>query len=402
MVQELDTSTTNEKTLALIKPDAVSGGHVRSILHAIQGAGFQVCARKELVLTASQAKVFYAEHEGKPFYDGLVKFMTSGPVYAMVLSKTGAIAAWRSLMGPTDTKSAREMAPFSLRAKFGTDGTRNACHGSDSPKSARREILFFFPNVSPAPGSLLNEIEMRRYVKTALEPILTRALTQLCKDKPSAGKLESVQFLAHWLLENNPAKPRVLAPFEGDEDAFLADEEEENEEDALLFEHASAAPSGEAEEVSGEAFTAAQEDEIELMEYEASVLKIQSHYRGFVARKNVTALKQNKVVLVQSHASDEVPGAPVGDADDEMQVTIAATKIQSQFRGMKARNNVKNIKEEHKAASKLQAGFRGMKARSEVRGIRNEQAEAATKVQAGFRGMKARKQVKTLKSEKAA
>lgn len=83
-------------------------------------------------LTRRRAEEFYAEHAGKPFFAGLVEFMTSGPIYALCLAKAHAIHAWRAAMGPTNSEKARETAPKSLRALFGTDGRRNACHGSDS------------------------------------------------------------------------------------------------------------------------------------------------------------------------------------------------------------------------------------------------------------------------------
>ena len=90
---------------------------------------------------------FYGEHEGKPFFETLIGFMTSGHVTALCLSKEDAIKGWRALMGPTNSLKAREEAPTSLRALFGTDGTRNATHGSDSTTSAARELEFFFPKL---------------------------------------------------------------------------------------------------------------------------------------------------------------------------------------------------------------------------------------------------------------
>lgn len=100
-----------------------------------------------LQLTATRAAEFYSEHEGKPFFSNLVSFMTSGPIWAVVLAKPGAIKAWRELMGPTNSIKAREEKPRCLRALYGADGTQNATHGSDSPASAAREIKFFFPTL---------------------------------------------------------------------------------------------------------------------------------------------------------------------------------------------------------------------------------------------------------------
>ncbi|GMH51027.1 hypothetical protein TL16_g10037 [Triparma laevis f. inornata] len=133
-----------ERTLAMIKPDAVKNGSVDSIVEKIEAAGFVVVARKNQQLSAAQAAEFYAEHEAKPFFGGLTTFMTSGPVVALLLEKPDAIKDWRALMGPTNTEKARAEAPESLRALFGTDGTMNATHGSDSFISAAREAAFWF------------------------------------------------------------------------------------------------------------------------------------------------------------------------------------------------------------------------------------------------------------------
>ena len=124
-----------EKTYAMIKPDAVAAGKVDDILKIAEDAGFVVVRRQEPVMDAVRAGEFYAEHKGKPFYPNLVRFMSSGPIVACCLAKNDAIRDWRALMGPTNTFTAREDAPKSLRAKFGTDGTQNATHGSDSPAS---------------------------------------------------------------------------------------------------------------------------------------------------------------------------------------------------------------------------------------------------------------------------
>ena len=140
-----------ERTLAMIKPDAMKAGKAGEIIEKIEAAGFVVVASKEHSLTNAQAAEFYAEHEGKSFFNELINFMTSGPVTALLLEKPGAIKGWRALMGPTNTAKAREEAPDSLRALFGTDGTMNATHGSNSFISAAREGAFWFP------GALVQE-----------------------------------------------------------------------------------------------------------------------------------------------------------------------------------------------------------------------------------------------------
>ncbi|XP_031551543.1 nucleoside diphosphate kinase 7-like [Actinia tenebrosa] len=134
----------NEQTLALIKPDALGAGHLGSIVEMIDKEGFVICKAKMVRLTRQEASDFYKEHANQPFYNRLVEFMTSGPVVAMELKGHDAIQRWRKLLGPTDSATAREKSPISVRAKFGTDNTKNAAHGSDSSVSAEKELKFFF------------------------------------------------------------------------------------------------------------------------------------------------------------------------------------------------------------------------------------------------------------------
>ena len=130
-----------ERTFAIIKPDAVEKKRAGQILARIEESGLDVLAIKKLKLTEQGAKGFYAVHKERPFYGDLVKFMTSGPVVALVLEGEGAIKRWRDLMGDTDSQKA---AAGTLRAEFGTDIERNATHGSDAPETARLEISYFF------------------------------------------------------------------------------------------------------------------------------------------------------------------------------------------------------------------------------------------------------------------
>eukprot|EP00111_Clytia_hemisphaerica_P002742 TCONS_00007719-protein len=145
---KLETATA--KTYAMIKPDAVK--HTGQILERIQQEDFVINQIKKVNVPRSFAMKFYAEHEGKPFFEKLMSFVTSGPVVAMELVGVDCVKRWRQLIGPTNTQKAKEEAPNSLRALFGTDATRNACHGSDSDESAERELNLFFgpssPNVS--------------------------------------------------------------------------------------------------------------------------------------------------------------------------------------------------------------------------------------------------------------
>ena len=130
-----------ERTFSIIKPDAVERNAAGAILKAIQDSGLRVIALKMIRLTEQQAGGFYAVHKARPFFADLVKFMTSGPVVVCVLEGEGAIARWRELMGPTDSKKAPK---GTIRGDFGTDVERNASHGSDAPETARVEISYFF------------------------------------------------------------------------------------------------------------------------------------------------------------------------------------------------------------------------------------------------------------------
>jgi len=130
-----------ERTLAIIKPDAVAAHHTGKIIDRIEQEGFSIVDMRKITLDRELAEKFYAEHQGKPFFHQLVDYMASGPIMVIILEKINAIEAWRELMGTTDPKDAKE---GTLRKQFGTDLGRNAVHGSDSQKSAQREIPFFF------------------------------------------------------------------------------------------------------------------------------------------------------------------------------------------------------------------------------------------------------------------
>ena len=130
-----------EQTLSIIKPDAVSKNHIGEIVARFEKAGLKIVAQRMMMLSSAQAEGFYAEHKGRPFFEGLVKFMTSGPVVVQVLSGENAIAANRELMGTTDPAKA---APGTIRADFAEAMDKNAVHGSDSSTSAAREIAYFF------------------------------------------------------------------------------------------------------------------------------------------------------------------------------------------------------------------------------------------------------------------
>ncbi len=129
------------QTLAIIKPDAVGSGKAGKILAHVEAAGFTVKAVKMTRLTAAQAGAFYAVHEGRPFYDELVEFMTSGPVMPMVLEADNAVLAFREVIGATDPAEAAE---GTVRKLFAESKGRNAIHASDSDENAAIESGFFF------------------------------------------------------------------------------------------------------------------------------------------------------------------------------------------------------------------------------------------------------------------
>ena len=130
-----------ERTLSIIKPDAVAKNVIGEIVGRFERAGLRVVAAKMLRLSREQAEGFYAEHRERPFFGDLVAFMTSGPVVVQVLEGADAIAQNRELMGATNP---REAAAGTIRADFAESIDANAVHGSDSPTSAQREIAYFF------------------------------------------------------------------------------------------------------------------------------------------------------------------------------------------------------------------------------------------------------------------
>jgi nucleoside diphosphate kinase homolog 5 len=153
-------------------------------------------------LTPEQASEFYAEHFGKMFFPSLVAYMSSGPISVMVLAKENCVKAWRELIGPTNALKAKQDAPNTLRAIYGTDDQRNALHGSDNEAASQREIRFFFPDAIFEP---VNSQAVRDYLSKNVNATLIKGLTELCKQKPA----DPVLWLADWLIANNPNKPKV-------------------------------------------------------------------------------------------------------------------------------------------------------------------------------------------------
>lgn len=130
-----------ERTFAMIKPDAVKNGHIGAILALVEQNGFRIVALKSRHISKPEAEAFYAVHKDRPFFSGLVGFMTQSPSIVMVLERESAIPKWRELMGATNPSNAGE---GTLRKRFAENIERNAVHGSDAPDTAAVEIPFFF------------------------------------------------------------------------------------------------------------------------------------------------------------------------------------------------------------------------------------------------------------------
>lgn len=128
-------------TLAIIKPDAVGNRSTGAIVKRIQEAGFDIVAMKMTRLTEAQARKFYAVHKDRSFFEDLIKFMTSGPVFPMILMKNNAVEDFRKLLGATDPD---EAGAGTIRREFGANVQKNAVHASDSPENAASEEAFFF------------------------------------------------------------------------------------------------------------------------------------------------------------------------------------------------------------------------------------------------------------------
>ena len=133
-----------ERTYAMVKPDGVRRGLVGEIISRLEKKGFKILALKQMVISKELAEKHYGEHAGKPFFDGLVNFITSGPVVAIALEGEAAISSWRTMMGATRPWDA---APGTIRSDFATTVDENVSHGSDSVDSAARELGLFFPEL---------------------------------------------------------------------------------------------------------------------------------------------------------------------------------------------------------------------------------------------------------------
>ena len=134
----------SERTLSIVKPDAVSRNLVGEVIRRIEEAGLRIAAMRMIRMSKEQAKGFYRVHEGKPFFESVTDFMSSGPCVVMVLAGENAIQRYRALMGATNHEEAEE---GTIRRAFATDIEKNVVHGSDAPETARFEIGYFFPEL---------------------------------------------------------------------------------------------------------------------------------------------------------------------------------------------------------------------------------------------------------------
>ena len=200
-----------EGTLAIIKPDAYP--RRIEIEEIIMKEGFLLVDKKRLKFTRELAEDFYDQHRDKPFFHGLIDFITSGDCMALCLGRENGINHWRSLIGPTKVSEAKKSAPKSIRAVFGdpNDDMKNAVHGSDSPQNAGREIDLIFPNIiADSEGinfsdSLKKSVshvseEQKAYLQRYVVPTLQQGLVVMYRPQPKKPLL----WLADWLRKNNP------------------------------------------------------------------------------------------------------------------------------------------------------------------------------------------------------
>ncbi|XP_070155379.1 nucleoside diphosphate kinase homolog 5 [Polyergus mexicanus] len=192
-----------EYTLAIIKPEAVV--YRTEIEHRIYTEGFEICQTRWLQLTPEQVSEFYNNHFGELSFPHLVAYMSSGPILVFVLAKQNAVEEWKKIMGPATITEARLYFPDSIRARYGRrgDGFKNAVHGSNNREQAEKEIHFFFPKFIIEP--LLRDEMVEDYLWENINPILVEGLTLCCKHRPA----DPVLWLAHWLILNNPNKPKL-------------------------------------------------------------------------------------------------------------------------------------------------------------------------------------------------
>mmetsp|Transcript_66682 Transcript_66682/g.171704 ORF Transcript_66682/g.171704 Transcript_66682/m.171704 type:complete len:1489 (-) Transcript_66682:73-4539(-) len=217
-----------QRTLCIVKPHAMKD--LLPIRAEIEAAGFMVLNEKQTTITEERAKEFYRDYKERPSFVGTVKEAIAGSCCVMVLCRLEAVSVWQQLMGPASVKDAKLHRPTSIRAKFGGDGQRNAVHGSETAKSAAREVRFFFPQMGADPIPDDNEVRDFLFRKSAgasmdlrslsantasdysvdptLQQLLSQGLMALCQVQPKG--LEAVKWLSRWLSENDPNKLNAI------------------------------------------------------------------------------------------------------------------------------------------------------------------------------------------------
>ncbi|KAJ3024833.1 UNVERIFIED_CONTAM: Thioredoxin domain-containing protein 3, partial [Siphonaria sp. JEL0065] len=174
---EVSPKPESQRTLALIKPDAYPARKAEIISKILKG-GFTILKEAEVHFNISKAEEFYKEHSERGFYGELTTWMSSAPIYAMVLERAAAINEWRNLAGPTNSNIARETAPYSIRAQYGTDGSYNAVHGSDSRASAEREIFLVFGDIDVVPAAEPETIEPEPVLQNQEQTLLQEPVAE--------------------------------------------------------------------------------------------------------------------------------------------------------------------------------------------------------------------------------
>ncbi|XP_066915597.1 thioredoxin domain-containing protein 3 homolog isoform X3 [Clytia hemisphaerica] len=190
--------------VALIKPDAVQAGLVDSIIEEIKANGLEILKQEEKVLSKEEAAEFYKQHEGSDHFEQLIEFMSSGPCMTLVVSKPGddtgedLLPEFRALIGPLDVNMAKEEAPESLRAKYGTDSIQNAVHSCDSSESAARELAFFFPDFNvPMVERMQKKKRLQRTLALIRPNALKKRRDSILKTIEDSGFLIAMQKEVH-------------------------------------------------------------------------------------------------------------------------------------------------------------------------------------------------------------
>jgi nucleoside diphosphate kinase len=198
-----------ERTVALIKPDALQAGNKEAILKIIADKGYRIVAAKDVQMTPEQACEFYRDNSGKPWYDDLVSWISGSTVHALVLEKDSAVNSWRELIGPTSSEIAKSAAPHTLRAQFGTDSCKNAVHGSDSPSTVETEMkMLFGSEVSPDPEPLPS-------AEGEVEPVRASVIGRASVAKDAKDATKSAENILNMILAETKSQSNSKSNLSG-------------------------------------------------------------------------------------------------------------------------------------------------------------------------------------------